>query len=125
MTESFNKLTEAVIGAAMEVHRLLGPGLLESAYQKALEHELELRHISFESQRACPVSYKGIDLGEAYRIDLLIDGALVVEIKSVDEIANVHEAQLLTYLRFSRCPIGLIFNFRKPLLKDGIRRFSL
>lgn len=123
--ERINQLTESVIGAAIEVHRALGPGLLESAYQCALEYELHERQIPFEAQKSCPVAYKGIALGEAYRIDLLVDKQLVVELKAVDGLDDVHEAQVLTYLRFSKCHTGLLINFRRCLLKEGIRRLSL
>lgn len=106
----------------MEVHKHLGPGLLESAYQKAMECELALRGIPFQSQVALPVSYKGTKLGDAYRIDLLIDRALVVELKATKDIDDVHEAQLLSYLKFSGVKVGLLINFHKRLLKDGLRR---
>lgn len=125
MNEAINQLTEQVIGAAIEVHRELGPGLLESAYQRALEHGLTLRDIRFSAQRACPITYKGMLIEDAYRVDLLVGDRLVVEIKAVDAIADVHEAQLLTYLKFTRCPIGLLINFRVKLLKNGIRRLAL
>jgi len=120
-----NQLTEAVIGAAIEVHRELGPGLLESAYQRALEHELTLRKIAFESQKMCAVTYKGLVIDDAYRLDLFVDDRLVVELKTVDAFADVHEAQVLTYLKFMKCPIGLLINFRSKLLKNGIRRLAL
>jgi GxxExxY protein len=123
-TES-NKLTEAVIGAAIDVHRELGPGLLESAYQRALEHELGLRSIRFETQKTCPVSYKGILLEDAYRLDLLIERKVVVELKAIDALGDVHEAQVLTYLKFTGCRVGLLINFRVRLLKDGLRRLAL
>jgi len=125
MTEKINQLTEAVIGAAIEVHRELGPGLLESAYQRALEHELSLRGIRFEGQKACAVVYKGLIIEDAYRLDLLIADQLVVELKAVDALNDVHEAQVLTYLRFAHCRIGLLINFHSRLLKDGLRRLAL
>jgi GxxExxY protein len=125
MTAEINKVTESVIGAAMEVHRHLGPGLLESAYQRALEQELTLRRIPFVAQQTCSVAYKGVELQDAYRVDLLIGGLVIAELKAVDALAEVHEAQLLTYLKFTGCRIGLLINFRARLLKDGLRRLSL
>ncbi len=125
MNNDINQLTEAVIGAAIEVHRELGPGLLESAYQRALEHELTLRKIAFVSQKLCPVTYKGLVIEDAYRLDLFVEDRLVVELKTVDAFADVHEAQVLTYLKFMKCPIGLLINFRTKLLKNGIRRPAL
>ena len=117
-----NQLTEAVIGAAIEVHKALGPGLLESAYEQCLCHKLTLRGITFELQRDLPVSYKGIKLDCGYRIDLLVDGRLVVELKSIDALAPIHDAQLLTYLRLGSWNVGLLINFNVPVLKDGVRR---
>jgi len=125
MNDDINKLTEAVIGAAIEVHRDLGPGLLESAYQRALEHELTLRKVRFEAQKVCPVTYKGLVLEDAYRLDLLVEDKLVIELKTIDTFADVHEAQVLTYLKFSGCHVGLLINFRTRLLKDGVRRLAL
>ena len=125
MNEAINQITEKVIGAAIEVHRDLGPGLLESAYQRALEHELTLREIRFEAQRVCPITYKGLLIEDAYRLDLFVEDQLVVELKTVDAFADVHEAQVLTYLKFSHCSIGLLINFRTKLLKNGIRRLAL
>ena len=125
MNAEINQLTEAVIGAAIEVHRELGPGLLESAYQRALEHELMLRKIAFVAQKTCAVTDKGLVVDDAYRLDLLVDDRLVVELKTVDVFADVHDAQVLTYLKFTRCSIGLLINFRTKLLKHGIRRLSL
>lgn len=120
-----NAVTEAVIGSAIEVHRELGPGLLESAYQRALEYELTLRGIRFKAQLVCPVTYKGLVIEDAYRLDLLVEERLVVELKTVDAFADVHDAQVLTYLKFSRCRIGLLINFRSRLLRDGLRRLAL
>jgi GxxExxY protein len=117
-----NSLTETVIGAAIEVHRELGPGLLESAYQQCLCHELTLRRIRFELQRDLPVSYKNIKLDCGYRIDLLVENIVVVEIKSIDALHPIHDAQLLTYLRIGQWPVGLLINFNSTVLKDGIRR---
>lgn len=116
-------LTEQVIGAAIEVHRELGPGLLESAYEAALSHELTARGLTFARQVPVPVSYKGLPLIDcAYRLDFLVADALVLEIKAVESIEPIHEAQLLTYLRVSGKRVGLLINFNVPLLKNGIRR---
>lgn len=117
-----NELTEVIIGAAIEVHRTLGPGLLESAYLACLCRELALRGIPFEHEVKVPVCYKGARLDCGYRLDLLVDGRVVVELKAVDGIEPVHEAQLLTYLRLTGCKVGLIINFNVPVMKDGIRR---
>ncbi len=126
MHEEINQLTEQIIGAAIEVHRDLGPGLLESAYQKALAHELGLRQLAFEEQKLCSVRYKDLLIEDAYRLDFLVDGKVVVELKAVDALLDVHEAQVLTYLRFSSCRVGLLFNFRTTLLtKHGLRRLAL
>ena len=125
MNDDINKLTETVIGAAIEVHRDLGPGLLESAYQRALEHELTLRRVRFEAQKVCAITYKGLVLEDAYRLDLLVEDKLVIELKTVDAFADVHEAQVLTYLKFSGCRVGLLINFRTRLLKNGVRRLTL
>lgn len=115
-------LTGAVIGAAIEVHRVLGPGLLESVYQKALSRELELRGVPFEPQVPVPVEYKGLALGDDLLMDMVVDGRVVLELKSVDHLHPIHEAQLLTYLRLSRIRVGLLINFNVPVLKDGVRR---
>jgi GxxExxY protein len=125
MNNEINILTEAVIGAAIDVHRELGPGLLESAYQRALAHELGLRRIPFEQQRPCPVQYKGLVIADAYRLDFLVDGLVVVELKAVDALLEVHDAQVLTYLKFTGCHIGLLMNFRSTTLTKGLRRLAL
>ena len=117
-----NKVTEQIIGAAMEVHRALGPGLLESAYEECLSHELKLRSLSFERQRPLPVQYKGIQLECGYRLDLLVEKTVVVELKAISAIEPIHEAQLLTYLKIGGWKVGLLINFNVPVLKDGIRR---
>ena len=117
-----NRITEQVIGAAIEVHRALGPGLLESAYEECLCRELSLREIPFERQRPLPVEYKGTRLDCGYRLDLLVMGTVVVEIKAVEAIEPIHEAQLLTYLKLGGWKLGLLINFNVPVLKDGIRR---
>ena len=125
MNNEINILTEAVIGAAIDVHRELGPGLLESAYQRALAHELGLRRIPFEQQRPCPVQYKGLVIADTYRLDFLVDGLVVVELKAVDALLEVHDAQVLTYLKFTGCHIGLLMNFRSTMLTKGLRRLAL
>jgi len=117
-----NKITEQIIGAAIEVHRVLGPGLLESAYEECLCRDLELRSMPFARQRPLPIEYKGVTLECGYRLDLLVDNAVVVEIKAVSSIEPIHEAQLLTYLRIGGWKVGLLINFNVPVLKDGIRR---
>ena len=125
MAQQVNRVTEAIIGAAIEVHRELGAGLLESAYQRALAHELGLRGIAFEEQRACSVSYKDMVIDDAYRLDFLVEGLVVVELKAVDALDESHEAQLLTYLRFTGCRVGLLLNFKATTLMRGLRRLAL
>ena len=126
MNIEINQLTEQIIGAAIEVHRDLGPGLLESAYQRALAYELGLRGLKFEEQKLCAVRYKELMIEDAYRLDFLVGGKVVVELKAVDALLDVHEAQVLTYLRFSDCRVGLLFNFRTTLLtKHGLSRLAL
>ena len=122
MSTHVNILTREIIGAAIEVHRHLGPGLLESAYRRCLMQELSLRGISFESELPVSLQYKGMQLESGYRLDLLIQDAVVVETKSVEALAKVHEAQLLTYLRLGGWSIGLLINFNVEVLKNGIRR---
>ena len=116
------ELSEQIIGAAIEVHRELGPGLLESAYQACLAHELSLRGILFVSQLDLPLTYKGVQLDVGYRIDILVDDKIIVELKAVEKVLPIHEAQLLTYLRLLKKPVGLLLNFSVPVLKDGIIR---
>lgn len=117
-----NQITETIIGAAIEVHRALGPGLLESAYEECLCQELDLRRVPFERQRPLPVEYKGIRLDCGYRLDLLVADKVVVEIKAVESLLSIHEAQLLTYLKLGGWKVGLLLNFNVPVLKRGIRR---
>ena len=117
-----NEITETVIGAAIEVHRALGPGLLESAYEECLCYELTLRRVVVERQKPLPVVYKGVKLDCGYRLDLFVAGTVVVEIKAVEAIQPIHEAQLLTYLKIGGWKLGLLINFNVPVLKDGIRR---
>jgi GxxExxY protein len=119
---STNPISEKVIGAAIEVHRHLGPGLLESSYHTCLCRELELREISYDSQVALPLEYKGLRIAKGYVIDLLIESSLIVEIKSVDKLVPIHSAQLMTYMRLQRVSAGLLMNFNVDLLPHGIRR---
>ena len=116
------ELTEEVLGAAIEVHKHLGPGLLESTYEACLAHELELRGLSFQRQVQMPLNFKGIRLEEAYRLDLLIENKVIVELKSVETLLPIHESQLMTYLKLSGMRVGFLINFNVPLLKDGIVR---
>ena len=116
------ELTEKILAAAIEVHREIGPGLLESAYEECLCRELVDRGLHFERQRELPVVYKGQPVASAYRVDMIVEGKVIVELKSVETILKVHEAQLLTYLRMTGISIGLLINFNVPVLRDGIRR---
>jgi GxxExxY protein len=120
-----NQLTGDVIGAAIEVHKTLGPGLLESIYERCLSHELTLRNISFKSQAELPVEYKGTKFDFGLRLDILIPGKLIVELKACESLLPIHEAQLLTYLKLAGIRAGLLINFNVPLLKEGIKRFLL
>lgn len=122
--QRLDELARAVIGAAIEVHRCLGPGLQEPLYAPALEIELAIRSIPFQSQLIVPVSYKGHPLGHR-RIDLLIGGLLIVELKSVEALAPIHTAQLISYLRLTGRHLGLLINFNVPLLRDGVKRVVL
>ncbi|MGH9900260.1 MAG: GxxExxY protein [Pyrinomonadaceae bacterium] len=122
MNPRLNEVTEAIIGAAIEVHRTLGPGLLESAYHECLYRELNVRGIPFEREHPLPVEYQGTRLECGYRLDLLVARSVVVEVKSVEALAPVHEAQLLTYLRLGGWRVGLLINFNVAVLKQGIRR---
>jgi GxxExxY protein len=117
-----NKLTEFIIGACIEVHKVLGPGLLESAYEECLCHELELQGIRFARQRHLPLEYKGMKLECGYRLDLVVEEKAILEIKSVEVLLPVHDAQLLTYLKLSGLTVGLLVNFHSPVLKSGVHR---
>lgn len=119
-----SNLTGKIIGAAIDVHRALGPGLLESAYEACLVYELRLRKMKVESQKALPVFYKDVMLDCGYRADLIVEDQVIVEIKSVVSIVSIHEAQLLSYLKLSDCKYGLLINFNVKLLKEGLRRFK-
>lgn len=118
----FDDLSNTVIGCAIEVHRELGPGLLESAYEKCLAHELVSKQIPFQLQKSMPVEYKGVQIDCGYRIDVLVDNQLVVELKAVAELEPIHEAQLLTYLKLAKVRTGLLINFNVTRLKHGIKR---
>jgi GxxExxY protein len=118
-----NEITHQIIGAAIEVHKHLGPGLLESAYEECLAHELQLRNLRVERQKPVPVVYKETKLECGYRLDLLVEGRVVVELKSVEGLGPIHEAIILTYLRMSGHKLGLLINFNVSVLKDGVRRF--
>lgn len=118
----YNLLSEQIIGSAIEVHKALGPGLLESAYESCLCYELKLRGIPFERQAELPVSYKGMKLDAGYRIDLVVNGLIVVELKAVERLEAIHEAQLLTYLRLSDHWLGLLINFNVSQMRFGIKR---
>lgn len=120
----FDELSSRVIGCAIEVHRELGPGLPESTYEQCLAHKLKLNEISFRLQHLPPVEYKSIRLDCGYRIDVLVEDALILELKSVEEIKGIHEAQLLTYMKLSRVKTGLLINFNVKKLKDGSKRKS-
>ena len=118
-------LTAKVIGGAIEVHRVLGPGLLESTYEQCLARELELQGIGFQLQVPLPVEYKGVRLDCGYRVDVLVEDQLILELKAVDEVRGIHEAQLLTYMKLAGVRTGLLINFHVTLLKNGIKRFRL
>ena len=120
-----NEITQHIIGAAIEVRKQLGPGLLESAYEECLCHELATRKINFERQKPIPLVYKEVKLDCGYRLDILVEGRIVVELKSVDGLGPIHEAIILTYLKLSSHKLGLLINFNVPLLKNGIKRFRM
>ena len=124
-TGRFEDCSQAVIGACIEVHRHLGPGLLESAYEHCVAHELACVGLRCERQRPVPLEYKGTKLDCGYRLDLGVEGALIVEIKCVDRLLRIHEAQRLTYLRLTGLKTGLLVNFHESVLKDGLRRLTL
>ena len=117
-----NKVTETIIGAAIEVHKALGPGLLESAYEECLCHELSQKHVQFFRQKRLPLTYKGIQLDCGYRIDLFVEQRVIVELKTIDKLSSIHDAQLLTYMKLTNSSVGLLINFNVSVLKNGIRR---
>jgi GxxExxY protein len=118
----FSDVTRVILGAAIEAHRTLGPGLLESIYSECLEYELTVRRLRFVVQKPIPINYKGMVLDGGYRVDLIVEDLVVVNIKSVAALAPIHEAQVLTYLRLTRCPVGLLIDFNVPRLMDGVKR---
>lgn len=122
--DAINELSNAVIGAAIEVHRIMGPGLLESVYEECLRIELASKGIPSRTQVPTPLRYKGTDLRATYRADLVIASTLLVEVKSVDKLAPIHDAQVLTYLKLLNLPLGFLFNFNETLLKNGLRRLA-
>jgi GxxExxY protein len=122
MKDRLNQVTETIMGAAIEVHRALGPGLLESAYEACLAYELGKRGFKVERQWPLPVVYRDVRLDCGYRIDLLVEESVIVELKAVEKLAPIHEAQLLSYLKLSGCRVGLLINFNVKVLKNGVRR---
>lgn len=123
-SEKIDELAKVVVDACIEVHKALGPGYLESVYEEALAAELRLRNVPFERQKTIHVEYKGIPVGEA-RLDFLVGGLLIVELKAVESLAPIHSAQIISYLKATRLPIGLLINFNTTLLKHGIKRIAL
>jgi GxxExxY protein len=121
-TRRINEVSREIVGAAIEVHRGLGPGLLESAYEQCLCHELAIRKIPFRRQVELPVNYKGVRLDCGYRVDVIVDSCVVVELKAVERLLPIHDAQVLTYLKLLDFKLGLLINFHVPLLKHGIKR---
>ena len=122
MIKEEDNLSKEIIGAAIEVHSHLGPGLLESAYEECLCREMSIRGLTFERQKPLAVSYKGVKLDCGYRLDVVVGGVVILELKAVDQVESIHEAQLLTYLKLSDLKLGILINFNVPLLKDGIKR---
>ncbi|MEM9398576.1 MAG: GxxExxY protein [Verrucomicrobiota bacterium] len=121
----FTQLSNQVIGCAIEVHKNLGPGLLESTYEKCLAYELQTHHINFTLQHPLPVTYKNVSIDCAYRIDILVDNQIILELKSVDEIKNIHQAQLITYMKLAKIKYGFLINFITTKLKNGLKSFIL
>ena len=124
MKTDLNKLTSEIIGAAIEVHRALGPGLLESAYETCLCHELGLRNISYEAQKSMPIVYKGKELDCGYRLDVVVEKSVLVELKACEKIEEIHRAQVLTYLKLADLKLGLLLNFNVALMREGIVRIA-
>ena len=125
MNRKFSDLSNKVIACAIEVHKVLGPGLLESVYQQSLAHELKLNNINFKVESPLPVSYKGIQLDCGYRIDLLIEEEIIIELKSVETIKGIHQAQLLNYMKLAKIKQGFLINFNVKLLKQGLKSYVL
>ena len=120
-----NIIAKQVVDAGLKIHRTLGPGLLESAYENCLAREFELRQLNFSRQEALPIVYEGLHLESGYRLDIVVENLVIIEVKAVEQLNRLHEAQLLTYLRFSNYRIGLLMNFNVPLFKQGVRRFVM
>ena len=120
-----NDFSNVIIGAAIDVHRELGPGLLESTYEDCLAHELKLREVPFERQMPIDVTYKDLRINNGFKVDLLVGGLVVVELKSVERLVDVHDAQVLTYLRFTHTKLGLLLNFNVKYMRQGVRRLVL
>jgi GxxExxY protein len=125
LSGEINKITEAIVDSAYKVHSTLGPGLLENVYETCMVHELSKRGLKFERQKPVPVVYDNTRLDVGFRLDLLVENQVVVELKSVEKLLPLHEAQVLTYLKLSQCAVGLLLNFNVSLMKDGIRRMVL
>jgi GxxExxY protein len=121
----FEPLSKQIIGCALDVHKILGPGMLESAYEECLVYEMKHKGLKFERQKPIPVLYKEIKLDCGYRIDLLVENQIIVELKSLDLLSKIHTAQILTYMRFANIKTGLLINFNVTVLKNGIKRFVL
>jgi GxxExxY protein len=119
------EITQKIIGAAIEVHKTIGPGLLESAYEECLAHEMRIRGLNFQRQVPLPVAYKGVTLDCGYRLDFVVETVVVVELKAVESLQPIHEAQVLTYLKLGGWTVGLLINFNVPVLRDGIKRVVL
>jgi len=119
-----NNLTGEVIAAAIEVHKILGPGLLESTYEECLCRELGLRKFSFERQKGLPIEYKGLTLDCGYRLDIIVESRLILELRACERLLPIHQAQILTYLKLTGLKVGLLINFNVPILKEGIKRIS-
>lgn len=122
---SLNKMTYDILSAAIEVHRIFGPGLFERVYEPCFHYELGVRNLKFETQRVVPILYKGMRFGASYRVDLIVEGVIVVEMKCVAALLPVHDAQVLTYMKLTECPFGLLINFNVPKLMDGVKRLML
>ncbi|MGA0854766.1 MAG: GxxExxY protein [Luteolibacter sp.] len=123
-TNQIDRIAKEVVDAAFKVHCALGPGLLESAYEACLAHELTKRGYSVERQKPQPVIYEGLEIEVGYRLDLIVENLIIIELKAVEQLAPIHQAQLLTYLKLSNKQIGFLINFNVPLIKDGIRRIA-
>jgi GxxExxY protein len=122
--QHLNLITSDIIGAAIEVHRCLGPGLLESVYLECVCHELHMRNVVFDREIPLPLQYKSLRLNHNYRLDLVVAGVIIVELKSVEKLLPIHEAQVLTYLKLKQLPVGLLINFNVPVLRSGIVRIA-